>query len=183
MGLHRKRIALALLAAAVTSPALACGFHEPSAMARGMMNWAYPDSLHVRTAVWKAQSAGTLAQDAVEEGPNQLAFARTVFELRRLSKLLDDARRGGPRPSIALVLLESMLWSRFETAGGSLALQLHVEGPAPGDVVIVTEAAVVSALVTGSVTARDAIRLGLAKLYAPPPDATATIGWLAAIEP
>jgi len=48
--------AIALAVVLVGSPAaLACGFHDPSSINLGMLNLAYPDALHVRTAVWLAQ--------------------------------------------------------------------------------------------------------------------------------
>ena len=40
--------------------AFACGYHNPSDVARGVMNFAYPKSLYVRTAVWQAQNSGLL---------------------------------------------------------------------------------------------------------------------------
>jgi hypothetical protein len=175
--------ALAAAAACASPAAPACDFHEPSAMARGMMNWAYPDSLHVSTAVWRAQSAGALEGDAVAQGPHMLAYARTAFELRRLSKLLDDARGSGARASLAVVLLGPMLWSRFESVGGSVILEVHAEGPAPGDAVVVTEAPVVAALVTGRLGARDAIEIGVVRLYGSDAAVKSAHDWLSAIRP
>ena len=46
-------LAVLLLASLVSPWAAACGFHEQATLLRGMMNWVYPDSLHVATAVWK----------------------------------------------------------------------------------------------------------------------------------
>ena len=36
-------------------------------MLRGMMNWIYPESLHVGTAIWIAQSDGRLASDELAQ--------------------------------------------------------------------------------------------------------------------
>jgi hypothetical protein len=49
------RAALLALAASASAPAWACGFLDPAQVRRGMMNWVYPDSLHVGTAVWVAR--------------------------------------------------------------------------------------------------------------------------------
>ncbi len=41
---------MAILAAALSSThttGLACGFHDDVTLARGIMNWVYPDALHV----------------------------------------------------------------------------------------------------------------------------------------
>jgi hypothetical protein len=60
------RAALIAWAAAValiaSSASQACGYHDPASVGIGMLNWAYPDSLHVRTAVWMAQANGLIAR-------------------------------------------------------------------------------------------------------------------------
>ena len=45
------------------------------------MNWVYPDSLHVRSAVWRAQLDGVLARD-------QLADRELTQEARATLSLL-----------------------------------------------------------------------------------------------
>ena len=67
-------------AAFACSPAFACGFHDQSSMLRGMMNWVYPDSLHVSTAVWVAQRAGRLT---VEGQRNVTIYAGDAQPTRR----------------------------------------------------------------------------------------------------
>lgn len=45
-------VAAALLTMAYSpSPSLACGYHDDVAMARGLLNWVYPDALHVLGAI------------------------------------------------------------------------------------------------------------------------------------
>src|SRR5688572_5376167 len=41
----------AILMALPASYGLACGYHDPVDVARGLLNWAYPDSLHVMGAI------------------------------------------------------------------------------------------------------------------------------------
>src|SRR5512139_1460539 len=55
--------AVLLLATLLASaPAVhACGLENPSSVNVGLLNLAYPDALHVRTAIWVAQRDGLLA--------------------------------------------------------------------------------------------------------------------------
>ncbi len=153
------------------------------------MNWVYPESLHVGTAVWMAQREGRLARD---DGPGErddlgpearkrLGYLRVASLLGRLRVSLAAARGDGGRPDLAVVLLGPMLWSRYAVGGDDVRLAVHADGPAAGDVVVVTEASVVEALVTARLAARDAVRLGLVRLYGSPADAGAALDWLAAI--
>jgi hypothetical protein len=94
-------------------------------------------------------------------------------------------RRGDARdspPALAVVLLEPMLWSRIAAGANALALTVHVDGPATDDVVVVTEEAVVAAIVDGRMTAREALSLGLVRLYGSADRVARIRAWLEAIE-
>ncbi len=84
------------------------------------MNWVYPDSLHVRSAVWRAQSDGVLARDQLA-GRELTEKARATLSLLRAQKLMNQfgaalQRASGKtaRQPISVVLLGPLLWSRFE---------------------------------------------------------------------
>jgi hypothetical protein len=168
-------IALAFSAAvAAVSTARACGYHDPSGYSAGMLNWAYPDALHVRTAVWMAQRDGVLARTELPAVDPASAQARLLqpFRLRatqaRLDALrdaLDAAVDGRSAPPFAIVLVGPMLWTRFEAADEGLRMASHVPGPTPEDVVIVTDEPVVAALVDGHLGVRELHRRGLVRLY------------------
>ena len=145
--LRAASLAASLALALVAAPrAGACGFHDQALIERGMMNWAYPNSLHVRAAVWSAQQAG-----AVERA--EPSYETVALMLTALRKYLPG------RASV--VLLTPMLWARYSPGG----TQVHSDGPAPGDVVYVTEAAVVEAIVLRRMTLDDALAGGLVRLY------------------
>lgn len=182
------RHGLAIVAASLASgAALACGFHEGTAVGQGMLNLAFPNALYVRTAVWQAQQAARLprtddAQSAglAPEARSVLGLLRSSLWLRRLGARLDGAPAGPPRPGIALVLLGPVLWARFEAHDGAVRTTIHADGPAPADAVIVTELAVVQALVDGRLAFEDAVVLGVARLYGAPETVAAARSWLAA---
>ena len=52
-------------------------------------------------------------------------------------------------------------------------------GPEPGDVVVVTDVAVVEAIADGSLDFAEALRSGLVRLYGPPDEVAAGTRWLA----
>jgi hypothetical protein len=167
------RAVLLLTAIGVSPAAQTCGYHDPSSMRVGMLNLAYPDALYVRTAVWSAQLSGAIARDEVlPETDPQTATIRAMFRLRatvvRLGELGDRmgaSLDGRPVPAFSMVLIGTMLWTRFEPAGAALRTEVHTTGPAPGDVVIVTDEPVVAALLDGRISARDARELGLVRFY------------------
>jgi hypothetical protein len=168
--------ALALAAAAtVTTSALACGYHDPSSVALGMLNLAYPESLHVRTAVWMAQLDGVLTRTELAAGGSarssddlfqqSLRYRETLARLGALRERIDSALRGEPMPAFSIVLIGPMLWTRFERTDGALNMVAHAIGPASEDVVIVSDAPVVAALVEGQITPQEARGRGLVRLY------------------
>lgn len=155
--------------------AQACGYHDPASASLGMLNWAYPDALHVRTAVWMAQAKGRLARlDPLPDAdPQSVTFRfEQSIRLRDAQSRLDELRTrvhitlaGQPMPAFAVVLIGPMLWTRFESAEGTMNMVPHATGPARDDVVIVTDEPVVAALAEGRLTAREARAQGLVKTY------------------
>ncbi|MGZ9031593.1 MAG: hypothetical protein ACXW2G_09475, partial [Burkholderiaceae bacterium] len=84
------RFAAALACAAAALPALACGLEDPSSIAiqRGVLNLAYPLSLHVGTAVWQAQAAGRLPRDPLAQQGDLTPEARAALRMLRAGSLL-----------------------------------------------------------------------------------------------
>jgi hypothetical protein len=168
----------AAVALAAASAAQACGYHDPASTSVGMLNWAYPDAMHVRTAVWMAQASGVLPrrEPVPDADPLSVTFRfQQSIRLRDAQARLDELRHridaglaGQPMPSIAVVLIGPMLWTRFESTAGSVNMVSHATGPVGDDVVIVTDEAVVAALAEGRLTAREARAQGLVKAYGTP---------------
>jgi len=178
MSWHAFKLAAVSLAVAFGGlPAVqACGYHDPSSINFGMLNWSYPDALHVRTAVWMAQRDGLIARD-VELDPDDplpprmratLRLRDTVAALTALRERIAGALDGAPVPAFSMVLLRPMLWARFDTAEATLRMEAHADGPGRDDVVIVTDEPVISAWLEGRITPREALASGLVRLYGPP---------------
>jgi hypothetical protein len=182
-------LALAVAASLALLPgaAPACGLEDPNSIAvlRGSLQLAYPESLHVGTAVWQAQLAGALPRDPLAqradlspEARGKLRLLKANGTLRQMAARLATAPEGAAHPDIALVLLGPVMWTRFETAGGDVRATPHVPGPQPGDVVVVTDIPVVEAIASGEMNFADALGRGVMRLYGSPADVAAVRSWL-----
>jgi hypothetical protein len=181
------RLVAALACAVAALPALACGLEDPSsiAMQRGVLNLAYPQSLYVGTAVWQAQAAGKLPRDPLAQQGDLTPEARAALRMLRASGLLRQfsaklaERAAAPRAPLAVVLLGPVMWNRFEFDGPAVRPMLHATGPRAGDVVVVTDTAVIEAVGAGTLTLAEALQDGLLRLYGTASEVEAVQRWLA----
>jgi hypothetical protein len=184
-----RRVAVACLSLAAAGAVRPCGFEDPNSVAgqRGVMNLAFPNSAWISTAVWQAQKAGKLPPDALAQRDDLTAQARASLQLMRatwliksLAKRLDVAPGAADRPAIAVVLMGPMLWSRVEPRDGAIAARAHVHvgGPEPGDVVLVTETPAIEAIVSAGMRFERAQELGLVRLYGSAAQVGAVQAWL-----
>ncbi|MCU0919803.1 MAG: hypothetical protein MUF16_05635 [Burkholderiaceae bacterium] len=120
----------------------------------------HPRSLEVAMAVYDAAQQGRIDPDA--GGPaleGQAGLQRALWRLQRLGRGLGSSDAGDP--AVSLVLVDSALWVRLTPAPLGMAIQSHVSGPAPGDVVAVSSELVVVQLLGGQLSGEDALRRGL----------------------
>ena len=145
-----------------------CGYHNSVDLARGMLNWVYPNSLYVRTAVWKAEDAGILPKRASVPGKDPFAYQRVALAMRNYADLMSKANfAAGEMQGLSVLLIESVLWARFIRTTEGYSVEIHAEGAAPNDVVMVTDDKVMFSLVAGTITPRVAREHGLIRLYGP----------------
>ncbi len=166
---RRARHLLATLAlVGGTTLAAACGFEDPKGAdaARGAINWIYPDALHVTSAVWRAQLEGVIRRDERPEAARVLlGYRRAAADFAKLRDRLVLARDGEALPSLSILLIGPMLWTRFAPAQDGLSMVQHVDGAQASDIVIVTDEPVVAALASGQITPLAARQKGLLRLY------------------
>jgi hypothetical protein len=113
--------------------AVACGYHDDVSLARGVLNWTYPDALHVIGAMAQAVSERRLP-------PPTFGRERDPWGYYQVVRLLDQyAQRlrlplGETQPqAFSLLLIEPMLWTRFASEGST---QVHISEPRAGDLVL-----------------------------------------------
>jgi hypothetical protein len=186
------RVAIACLALAAAGAARPCGFEDPNSVAgqRGIMNLAFPKSAWVSTAVWQAQRAGDLPPDApaqrtdlTPQARGKLQVMRASWLLKGLARQLDVSPGTTDRPAIAVVLMGPLMWSRIEPRDGAVAAraQIHVGGPEPGDVVLVTDTPAIEAIVGTGMRFERAQELGLVRLYGSAAKVAAVQAWLRSV--
>jgi hypothetical protein len=182
---RRTPLLTALLLAAGTTPASACGFEDPTGAEaqRGALNWAFPDSLHVTSAVWRAQLEGSIARDDRPAAVRALSgFGKAVADLTTFRNWLDAARAQQPSPGLSILLIGPMLWSRIVPTADGLSIVTHLAGAERTDVVIVTDAPVVAAIVSGRISAQTALQKGLLRLYGPVDGQVSAADWLGRLQ-
>jgi hypothetical protein len=139
----------------VGGSAFACGFHGIFGGAWTIMQ---PGSIEVAVAVRESADRGELDSTWLEvKKDDPLGFARVSLLLRRSRAPLEALATSN---SVALLLVESGLWSRFVRNGESVRVETHVVGPSEGDAVIVTSAAVLDRVVQSRLAVPDAVKAG-----------------------
>ena len=161
-------LAACLVAGVQSAPAGACGFENPQTIALGSLNWVYPDALHVRAAVWRAEDNGLLPPASLADASGPLAFYRAASAVKKLGTSLADSLPADTGMAMSVVLIPQVMWTRFEVRPEGLSVQSHAEGPREDDLVIVTEEKVVRALVDGKLDSETAEKTGLLRFYGDP---------------
>ena len=155
----------------------ACGYHDPASIRVGLLNWFYPESLHVNGAIWRAQQAGKLpppdterllATGAYRKELDAAAFEKTKRALHRLGVRMSREATMGRTEQFSLVLVENGLWSWFSISRMQQTVAVDVNGPGISELVVVTDDPVVHAMAWGDLPLSEAVEAGLLKLYGDP---------------
>jgi hypothetical protein len=148
------------------SEAAACGYHDDVSLARGVLNWVYPDALHVVGAISMAVAERRLPAGApMRGGLGLMGYHGTVRALDQHAQQLHMFSSEMPPPTFSLLLIEPMLWTRFVSDRGDVRTQVHVSGPQAGDLVIISGEEVLRAVASDRLTVGEAYRSGLIRLY------------------
>jgi hypothetical protein len=182
---HAMRCGLMALAASAPVAPWACGLDDASdvALQRVAMGLAFPGSASVLEASRKAQVQGVLPREARPARSHSAKQGQRALDAVRAQVQILASQWGASRdttalqPPVAIVLLQPMLWSRLSPQADSLRADVHVDGPQPGDLVVVTDMPALQALAAKTLTFSQALQLGLVRLYgateasrSPPPE-------------
>src|SRR5512137_493191 len=152
--------ALGVLGATVPAAAHACGYH----VTIGGVSVVHPTSIPVAVAIHAAVRDGRLAP--IAEAPAPLALLRANGAMRTLAMALQS--ENPDLPPVALVLVEAHLWGRVVPGAGPTSWQAHADGPASGDVIVVTGEPALAALLDGRLRWDAAVASGLVVVAGPP---------------
>ena len=152
---------LIALALGTVSPVQACGL-EPTY--KGGFTVSYPGALAVAVAVADSRRSGLLPPADSANTPNEILLQHMLADLRQLALRLDAGSAGNEANNVvpfSLVLVGPGLWSHYHPAPDGIHAEYHVNGPLEGEVVVLTHASVLHALLKGRLTTEQATRLGL----------------------
>jgi hypothetical protein len=173
-----RRAILTVVAAVcmMAAPVLACSYDgEDNGLSVDTLNHYYPDSYGVVLSVLEARRAGRLERFTAEPTPKLVALQRVTRALRDI----DGLRTPHPgSPDVAVLLVESMFWARYPDGRRA---EVHLPGPQPGDVVVITSEDVIAGIAARRITVAQAEAAGWLMLYGRPDQITATRAAYAAI--
>jgi len=148
-------------------PASACGFHKPQDLFYGALELSYPQSLSVFGAVTSASQDGLLTIRDFPQTRDFFAYHRTVKQLTAFPRLLESSGAGDNETAFSLVLIDTMLWTRFDRTTSGYSARIHDDQPSYGELVVVTHGEVLEALVDGELGLNEALDRGLLRTYGP----------------
>jgi hypothetical protein len=178
------RFTVSLLAALMAAlnfhgAALACGYHP--GLAGATFDVVHPKSLGVVVAINGAKQQGLLddptattkAGDLFGSGYRQAVQDLTALEtkLRNAAEFFDSDRTG----TFALVLVSSRLWSHYRVGGGNAMAEIHASPAGENDTIILSDEAVLDALVNGRMSFDLAVANGLIQIVNDPEGRTAAL--------
>ena len=153
---------LFVAAAAGAAPMVsACGLE---AVINGGFTVSHPRSLDVAVAVAQARRAGLLPVADQDNVTNDVRLRTLITDLQRLQSRLNAGPRVVTKDStgpFSLVLVGPGLWSHFHNTSGGVLARYHVKGPLKDKVVVLTHAAVLKALLRGTLSVEQAVADGL----------------------
>ena len=146
----------------------ACGFHDDVSIARGALNWTYPDALHVIGAISTAVMEKRLPHRMTESTAPDLfgsQYRATAKALERVGASLRMASGATP-PCRSRSSWSSRCCGRAsKPLAGELRTQIHAQGPQPGDLVVISGQNVIRAIADDRLAIGEAHGLGLIRLY------------------
>ena len=153
---------------AAPASASACGYDNPDDLAQYLINIRYPKAMYLRAAVADAERAGLLPTGASRKTSlDPFEFYRTTTKLQQFGKRLAHWRGSGKGAGFTLALLDVALWTRYQPAADGYSAQVHADAPAKGDLVLITDVVVLTALLDGELGMVDALKAELVRVYGP----------------
>jgi hypothetical protein len=152
-----------LLCLGVAPAAIGCGFHSPLEMQLESM---YPGSLSVAVALRSAADSGLIDATALEAPSKGTAlYADTLRRLQELRKALTASPAAAGLPaSFSLGYVESGLWTRYSQSDGEVRVDVHTDGPAEGEAVVLTGEPVLRELLAGRLSVDRALADGMIRI-------------------
>jgi hypothetical protein len=149
-----------LLCLGAVPVAFGCGLHSPLDVQLESM---YPGSLSVAVALRSAADNGLIGAAGLEApGEDAVRYSDAVRRLREFRKTLAASPAAADLPeSFSLGYVESHLWARYSQSDGKLRVDIHTDGPAEGEAVVLTGEPALTELLAGRLSVNRALADGL----------------------
>jgi hypothetical protein len=149
-----------LLCLGAAPAATGCGFHAPLGV---QLDGMYPGSLTVAVALRKAADSGVIDAAALQApGKRRALYIDSVGRLQQLRKTLAASSAAAELPAgFSLGYVESRLWTRYSQSDGRVHADIHTDGPADGEAVVLTGEPVVTELLAGRLSVERALADGM----------------------
>jgi hypothetical protein len=149
-----------LLCLGAAPAAFACGFHPALEVQLESM---YPGSFSVAVALRSAADSGVIDAAALQAPSKRHAlYIDAVRRLQELGKTLAASPAAADLPaSFSLGYVESQLWSRYSQVDGKIRVDIHTDGPADGEAVVLTGEPVITELLAARLSVERALADGM----------------------
>jgi hypothetical protein len=140
--------------------AIGCGFHSPLGV---QLDGMYPGSLSVAVALRKAADNGVIdAADLQTPARRGALYIDAVRRLRAFRNAIGKSPAATDLPQqFSLGYVESWLWTRYSQVDGKIRADIHTDGPAAGEAVVLTGEPVVTELLAGRLSLARALAEGM----------------------
>ena len=114
----------------------------------------YPGSFPLAVALRKAADNGVIDAAALAApGKDGASYADTVQRLQSFGRVLAASPAAATLPaSFSLGYVESQLWARYSQSGGKIRVDIHTDGPAEGEPVVLTGEPVLLQILAGKLS-------------------------------
>ncbi|WOX06646.1 hypothetical protein [Microbulbifer pacificus] len=149
-----------LLPAVCFAPAaIGCSFHALEVQLDRM----YPGSFPVAVALRNAADKGVIDSAALAaSGTGTTNYIYTVHFLQSFGKVLAVSPAAGELPAnFSLGYVDSQLWARYSQSDGKIRVDIHTDGPAAGEPVVLTGEVVLVQVLAGKLTVDRALADGM----------------------
>jgi hypothetical protein len=123
----------------------------------------YPSSFPVAVALRRAADSGVIDATALEAPTKGTAlYADTVRRLQEFRKTLAASPAAAQLPaSFSLGYVESQLWTRYSQSDGKIRVDIHTDGPAIGEAIVLTGEPVLTEVLAGRLSVDRALADGM----------------------
>jgi hypothetical protein len=123
----------------------------------------YPGSFPVAVALRRAADNGVIDAAVLEAASKGTAlYVDAVGRLQEFRKALAASPAAGELPaSFSLGCVDSQLWTRYSQADGRVRVDIHTDGPAEGEAVVLTGEPVLTEILAGRLSVDRALADGM----------------------